>query len=59
MFDYQIEPVLYVNDRTGEVRRNGIVAAGSQDVLPQLTAFPFSPAVGSLVDRNNELRRFL
>ena len=39
--------------------RDGVVAPGAQDVVPQLTALLLGPRVGALVDRNDELRRLL
>jgi len=39
------------------MRRYAIVATSSEDVIPELPAFPLRPAVGALIDWNDELRR--
>ena len=37
--------------------RNVVIPASSDDVVPQLAAFPLRPATGALADRNYELGR--
>jgi hypothetical protein len=41
------------------MRRHLIVSPSAQDVMPQLVALLLTPSVGALINRNDELRRFL
>ena len=52
-----IEPLFDVDNGADEVGRDGVVAARSQDVIPELTALALRPAIGALVDRDHKLRR--
>lgn len=54
-----IKPGLDIDDRADEMPGHLFLVAGTDDVIPELPAFRLSPAVGALVDRDNELRRFL
>ena len=56
---HRVQPLLDVDDGADEVGRDRVVAAGAQDVVPELPALPLAPAVGALVDRDDELRRLL
>src|SRR5579864_7109124 len=51
--------LLDIDNGTNEMDTDAVIRASSQDVAPELPALVFRPGVGALVNRNDELRRFL
>jgi hypothetical protein len=51
-----IQALLNVDDGADEVRGDGVVAAGAQDVVPKLATLTLGPGIGALINRDDELR---
>src|SRR6185503_14684898 len=56
---HTVEALLDVHDGADEVRGHGTALARPDDVIPQLPTLPLRPAIRALIDRDDELRRFL
>ena len=56
--DDRPQPGRYIDNRADEVHRDAVATTTAHDIVPQLPAFSLPPAIGALVNGDDELRGF-